>query len=69
MTKQWIERSLFGSDSKVWIHQGQWLRQSRHRDRLLMVERWMRELDTNDKKRRKLARWAILVPQQEGIRG
>jgi hypothetical protein len=65
MTKEWIERSLLGRDSKVWIHQGQWLRQSRRRDQLLMVERWMRELASRDKERRKLARWASLVPQLE----
>jgi hypothetical protein len=65
MTKDWIERSLMGHDSKVWVHQGRWLRQSRRRDRLLMVERWMRHLVSDDKKRRKLARWASLVPQQE----
>ena len=65
MKKDWIERSLMGRDSKVWIHQGQWLRQSRRRERLLMVERWIRELASDGKKRRKLARWATLVPQQE----
>jgi len=65
MTKEWIERSLLGHDSKVWIHQGLWLRHSRRRDRLLVVKRWMREVSSKDKKRRKLARWATLLPQQE----
>ena len=65
MTKDWMERSLLGRHAKVWVHQGHWLRQSRRRDQLLLVRRWTRELDSEDKKRRKLARWARLVPHQE----
>lgn len=65
MSKKWIERSLLGRDSKVWIHQGQWLRQWRRIDRLLVVKRWNREVDSDDAKRRKLAVWASLVPQYE----
>jgi hypothetical protein len=62
MTKEWIERSLFGNDSKVWIHQGQWLRRGA---RLLLVSRWIDELRSDDWKRQKLARWATLVPERE----
>jgi hypothetical protein len=65
MTKAWIERSLLGRDSKVWIHQGQWLRFARRRDRLLMVQRWMRKLSSLDSEHRRLARWSTLVPRQE----
>ena len=36
----WVERSLLDPSSKVWIHQGSWLRQARHVDRCLRVERW-----------------------------
>ena len=62
MTKQWIERSLLSSDSKVWIHQGQWLRRGA---RLLLVQRWTHKLRSGDRKRRKLAHWATLVPERE----
>lgn len=65
MSVEWIEQSLLSRNSKVWVHQGQWLRYARRSDRLLIVERWHRQLASDDKKRRKLALWASLVPQQE----
>lgn len=65
MTRAWIERSLLGIGSKVWIHQGQWLHLKRNSDRLLFVARWRRELCSSDERRRKLAVWGSLVPRDE----
>ena len=65
MVKGWIEKSLCGLASKLWLHQGLWLRNKRNSDRMLCVTRWMRELSATDKHRSKLALWGSLVPRYE----
>jgi hypothetical protein len=65
MSLSWLNSSLAGSGTKVWIHQGPWLRYRRYSDRVLSVLRWDRELHSENEKRRKLALWASLVPFDE----
>jgi hypothetical protein len=65
MSKGWIEQSLSGRASKVWIHQGRWVRHERNSDRMLRVARWIRELAATDERRRKLALWGSLIPRGE----
>ncbi|HKQ24559.1 MAG TPA: hypothetical protein VJT81_08990 [Burkholderiales bacterium] len=57
--------SLRGVLTKVWIYQGAWCRRRAHEDRYLEAPRWMRELESPDKERRKLARYATLIPLEE----
>ncbi len=61
----WVERSLLDRSAKIWIHQGRWLRQARHAHRYLRVERWVRHEASPKSKRRKVARWAALIPNHE----
>jgi len=65
VSRGWIERSLSGRTSKVWIHQGLWLRYARRTDRVLRVAKWINEIDSTDQKRRKLVLWSSLVPRDE----
>lgn len=57
--------SLRSNSAKAWIYQGTWCRRSAFDDRLLEVPRWLLQLDSSDKNRRKLARYSTLVPLQE----
>lgn len=61
---QWLQESLLGEDSKIWIHQGIWLRFRRKIDRNLLVPRWDRR-SSKDKKERKLSVWSMLTPNEE----
>lgn len=60
-----VESSLTHSWAKVWIHQGLWMHRAKCEHRVLCVPRWQRELASQDKKRRKLARWGALAPENE----
>jgi hypothetical protein len=60
-----LDRSLQHPAAKIWIHQGLWLRHARREDRVLRVACWHFQLNSQDKRRRKLARWACLAPQHE----
>jgi hypothetical protein len=61
----WVKKSLEDGDAKVWIHQGPWIRHSRAVDRYLVVTRWVKAQQSTDKKRRKKARYAGLIPRSE----
>lgn len=61
-----VEASLLGSQTKLWIHQGAWLRQCRDADRLLFPPRWRQHAeDLQGERVRKLLRWGTLVPSTE----
>ncbi len=60
-----LDQSLHHPAAKIWIHQGSWLRYARREDRVLRVQSWQSQLNSEDKRRRKLARWACLAPQHE----
>jgi hypothetical protein len=66
MPPAWARLSLNGSLTKVWIHQGPWIRHRARADRLLRVERWI-EGPHLSKSDRKLALWSTLVPWQEDL--
>lgn len=63
--QSFLKASLTHPYSKVWLHQGVWLRRAKREDRVLLVRRWQAELDSNDKLRQKLARWGSLAPANE----
>ena len=65
MSTRWLEMSLLGRFSKLWVHQGNWLRWQRTSDRLLCITRWNSKLASADKRMCKLAHWGRLVPQKE----
>lgn len=61
-----IEASLLGSHTKLWLHQGTWLRQCRNSERLLFPPQWRRHAEASQTERiRKLLRWGTLVPATE----
>ena len=61
---QVFEGSLTHPWAKAWIHQGPWLLWSRRIQRVLLVPTWQAELGSPDKRRRKLARWGSLAPEE-----
>ncbi|NMG43041.1 hypothetical protein GPA22_04770 [Aromatoleum toluvorans] len=61
---QIFEASLAHPWAKVWIHQGPWLLWSKRIERVLIVPSWQAELGSQDKRRRKLARWGALAPEE-----
>ena len=60
-----VEASLSGTDAKVWIHQGDWLRRKRHSDRNLMTPRWLQNSESMNLRCGKIGVWAQLTPAQE----
>jgi hypothetical protein len=64
---KWARRSSDAEGTKIWIHQGKWLRQQAYVERNLLVMRWTTFLDDEDKMRRKHARWAMLTPYDEEL--
>ena len=63
-----LEASLSHPWAKVWPHQGLWVRQARHCDRVLLVPQWQHQLRiTNLSRRRKLAIWGSLAPSGEQV--
>ncbi len=62
-----IRSSLCGYTSKIWIHQGPWLRHPRREDFLLHVPRWIRAQAKTYPRARKLARWSRIVPTAETV--
>jgi hypothetical protein len=62
-----VEASIAHPRAKVWIHQGQWLRFARRDDRVLKVAAWQARLESDDKNRRKKARWGMLAPHTESL--
>lgn len=60
--KPFVKSSLKSKHSKVWIGQGLWLRRSSAAIQTLSVQRWS---GTEDKKSKKLQRWAKLMPIDE----
>ncbi len=65
LKQDFIRNSLKDPACKVWPHQGQWLRQAKREDRVLLVPRWQAECVSGDKARQKLARWGSLAPAHE----
>jgi hypothetical protein len=62
---EWVHESLIAGGSKVWIHQGVWLRRAARADRHLLVDKWEREQASPDAARRKKAFWSALTPSRE----
>lgn len=62
-----VEASIAHPRAKVWIHQGLWLRFARRDDRVLKVAAWQTRLESDDKNRRKKARWGMLAPDAESL--
>ncbi|MHB1218536.1 MAG: hypothetical protein ACYC1L_10110, partial [Alphaproteobacteria bacterium] len=60
-----VSASLEDEDTKVWIHQGVWLRAKSHTDRNLLVPRWKKNARLLKPCRTKLAVWATLTPANE----
>ena len=65
LKQDFIRMSLKHPACKVWLRQGQWLRQAKREDRVLLVPRWQAECVSGDKARQKLARWGSLAPAHE----
>ncbi|MFQ6021869.1 MAG: hypothetical protein ACE5NW_04040 [Acidiferrobacterales bacterium] len=63
--RAFVESSLSHPWSKVWIHQGLWLRRAKREHRVLLVQAWQAEITSRDHRRRKLARWGALAPAHE----
>jgi hypothetical protein len=63
--QEFAEQSLLHPWSKVWVHQGLWLRHARREHRVLQVPEWQAELSSENMHRRKLARWGSLAPEHE----
>jgi hypothetical protein len=61
----WIKKSLDSAQSKLWIHQGRWLRHAKREDRYLRVQRWMQALASEDISDKKKAKWGCLAPSHE----
>ena len=45
----WVAKSLLDPAAKVWIYQGQWLRQAKRSDQQLLVERWAAQASSQDR--------------------
>jgi len=64
----WVEQSLNGEFSKIWIHQGKWMLKKKISDRNLYVDRWQsQDLEKLDEKSRKRVIWATLTPDNEKV--
>jgi hypothetical protein len=62
-----IEASLLGPKTKIWIYQGTWLHWARREDRVLFPARWQQEATlVHETRVQKLLRWGSLAPRSEG---
>ncbi len=60
----WVEKSLSSKDTKLWIHQGVWLRKGKKASCNLKVERWLNHIGSSGRES-KLAKWSRLTPNDE----
>jgi hypothetical protein len=60
-----LEQSLRHPWTKVWIHQGVWLRRARRDQQVLHVPDWEARSDPSISRVRKLVRWGTLAPDAE----
>jgi len=63
----WVHNSLASTDTKVWIHQGLWLRKKEHQIRNLEVDRWLNYVHDSNKEIAKKALWSMLVPNEDKL--
>lgn len=63
----WALQSLSLPASKIWIHQGIWLRKKPLKMRRLTVDRWLSHSKSLDKKVRKKVIWSTLVPNEDKL--
>lgn len=63
----WVEKSLQSEHTKIWIHQGLWLRQNSRDIRRLKVDRWVKQICNPDSGFSKKAKWSQLVPQENRL--
>jgi hypothetical protein len=63
----WVSKSLASTDTKIWIHQGAWLRKREHQIRNLEVDHWLKYINNSDKEIAKKALWSTLVPEEDKL--
>lgn len=60
-----LEQSLSHPWTKIWIHQGLWLRHARREEQVLQVPSWAARATSNEPRVKKLVRWGSLAPETE----
>lgn len=60
-----LEQSLRHPWTKIWIHQGLWLRRARRDQQNLRVLSWESRAGSSEPRTRKLVRWGLLTPDSE----
>ena len=63
----WAAQSLYSPNTKIWIHQGLWLRMKERKIRNLYIERWISHIKDKDQKIAKKALWSMLIPDEEKL--
>lgn len=60
-----LDQSLRHPMTKIWIHQGRWLRCARRDQHVLKIPSWASRAASSEPRIRKLVRWGMLVPDEE----